>query len=128
MAMGWTVECDSCGISFEAWDDGNPWVWSYEEMKPDATGRLLPTKRYVYHPSPESYGPKDGNDVEYLCLDCGKAQMYDIFKLTGEGRDRPKCVACGGDNVYDVCHIGGKKCPKCDGGTLRDDPSSTCIS
>ncbi|MDP7029370.1 MAG: hypothetical protein QF733_04025 [Phycisphaerales bacterium] len=127
MAMGWSVQCDSCDVCFEAWDDGNPWVWSYEDMKPDASGQLLPKKRYVYHPSPESYEAV-GNDFEHLCLDCGKADHYDVFKFKGEGRERPQCVACGGGNVYDVCHLGGKKCPGCDGGTLRDDFSCTMIS
>jgi len=120
--------CDSCGLSFEAWDDGNPWVWSHAELKCDASGQLKPTKKYVYHPSPESYGPIDGNDVEHVCLDCGRVHRYDVFEVEREGRDRPQCVKCGGDHVYNVCHLGGKKCTKCDGGTFRDDFDCVCIS
>lgn len=136
MAQGWTVACDSCGMAFSAWDDGNPWHREPERVRILSIGDDAPPaekKQYYYHPNEPppvlASVAVVGNDVKHLCLDCGRKFYCDVIALQRErGRSRPVCIKCGSDHVYGVPSLAGRPCPKCREGTFGVDPDSFMIS
>lgn len=133
MAQGWVVECDACGMSFEAWDEGNPWYRGPVVLEVVEPGSPAPKakKQYHYHPVSDHRWQQhfdSGNDVKHLCLDCGRKFYWDVSLLGDDDQDRPPCIKCSGGNVYAVYALAGKSCPKCQDGTFREDPRSIMIS
>lgn len=133
MAQGWIVSCDVCHMSFEAWEDGNPWFIDVVQLVTIAEdGSVIPRsqKKYCHHPQPwPTFFLASGNDVKHLCLDCGRKFYCDVSELEEKlGRERPLCIKCGGDNVYGVCQLRGKPCPKCREGVFGVDETSFMIS
>ena len=97
--------CSDCGMSVEAWSDGNPFYI-------DETG----SKKYAYHPNHDELQKCIANDVPHLCLSCGEEIRID-------SRQQAKvCPKCDSTNIVDTCSLQNVKCPKCeDGRLLRDD-------
>jgi len=120
MAMSLIYICDKCGLSLEAWDDGNPYI-EYPGGK----------RHYFYHPNGEAilekvttdilgHSPTSeeleaicdqyaGNAPDHLCRDCGETSRIDPDK------DKLVCQHCGSDKVVDLQALDGKKCIKCSG-------------
>jgi hypothetical protein len=101
MASGYIFACTHCAFTFEAWDDGNPYIL-------DGDG----VKQHVYHPDLR----RDlavGNDVPHLCLDCGTLTDIDSEK------PRTTCRRCRSTRIIDCCNADASPCPKCKQGTLQ---------
>jgi ribosomal protein S27AE len=120
MATSERYTCEKCGYVIEAWDEGNPYIWTKD-------GR----RHYFYHPMSinivhpilvkeagrELTGPelealvaeRIGNASDYLCPDCGKSSTLDPTK------DRLVCRKCGSTRIFDIWQCQGKPCPKCGG-------------
>ncbi len=111
MASATTFVCPECDFEALHWSDGNPYY-----CDPDGT------RHHVYHPSPRSYGPLDGNDPSLLCTACGQ-------KLIGEVNDfSAGCPKCGSMSLVETRDLDGITCPACKRGTLRVDPTKMRIS
>jgi len=118
MAISLRFVCDTCGLSVEGWDDGNPYV-EYPSGK----------RRYCYHPSGDEdmrlVAMKALEKVETreeiktflkrlvrlqthmenesvsgrLCLDCGRITL---ITASHPDKDKTVCSQCKSANVYDT--------------------------
>ncbi len=112
MAMGIKFVCSDCGKGIESWSDGNPYFI-------DANGK----KRHCYHPADDHLLEKCiGNDVPYICLDCGREFESDTRE------PRTECPKCRSADICDSYKLDGKKCPYCGKGPLALDPDWRAIS
>lgn len=112
MAQGLRFVCSHCDHAIVARDEGNPFYL-------DERGR----KRYVYHPDSRRYQlPIDGNDGDYLCLDCGHA-----FRREQES-PKKKCTKCPSLLIVETWYLKGKPCPYCKRGRFGIDPTIELIS
>ena len=103
--------CGNCGASVDAWSDGNPYYI-------DEAGQ----KRYAYHPQHDLLERCIGNDVPYLCLECGEQFNVDSrLPLTA----CPKCTSTAIRDKSDLAH---QRCPICKRGVFTRDPRPGAIS
>lgn len=103
--------CSGCGLSIEAWSDGNPFYL-------DETGN----KKYAYHPNHEELAKCIANDVPHFCMECGVESKIDS-RIDSKG-----CPECCSEKVVETFCLGGVKCPKCKGGQFARDEKFHCIS
>ena len=112
MAMRITFVCSECGKKITSWSDGNPYLI-------ESDGK----KRYCYHPEDNGL-LKDciGNDVPYICLECGCEFLSDTREPA------TSCTECEKENISSTYDLEGKKCPDCDKGVFAQDRNDIAIS
>ncbi len=112
MAMRVAFVCSECGKRIHSWSDGNPYLI-------DSDGN----KRHCYHPQ-DTELLKDciGNDVPFICLECG-------HEFQSDTRDpETQCPECKKENISSTGSLEGKKCPDCGEGIFAEDPKDIAIS
>lgn len=110
MAEGLLFVCNHCQHQIEAWSDGNPYYFDDEGAK-----------HYAYHPDP-LFESCVGNEVPYICLQCGHSLMSDTTNPT------LSCPSCQSENIVKNFHLEGRPCPYCSQGAFARDPDFYCIS
>ena len=110
MALGIQFECEHCGHTIMVWDEGLPYLI-------DERGK----KRYVPHPDPD-WDKAIGNDLPYLCLNCGTEFPIDSRARTDV------CPHCGSQNIARTTSLEGRLCPMCKKGRFYQDPDFWVIS